>query len=83
MADATLNQSGARGIGLPRVNGKAVVMTIYLVFLLLPIYWLVNMSLKNNSEILSTFSLWPRDLTFGNYRVILAGTSSAFPSVPM
>ena len=33
-----------------RVNGSAVVMTLYLLFLLLPIYWLVNMSLKTNDR---------------------------------
>ena len=67
-------QSAARGTGL-RLNGKAVVMTLYLVFLLLPIYWLLNMSLKTNSEILNVFSLWPRDLTFANYRTILTDPS--------
>ena len=30
-------------------------------FLLIPIYWLVNMSLKTNNEIISTFSLIPND----------------------
>ena len=32
-------------------------MTLYLLFLLIPIYWLVNMSLKTNTEITSTFTL--------------------------
>ncbi len=67
-------QDAVRGTGL-RLNGKAVVMTLYLVFLLLPIYWLLNMSLKTNSEILNVFSLWPRDLTFANYRTILTDPS--------
>ena len=58
-----------------RINGKAVVMVLYLTFLLLPIYWLINMSLKTNTEILSTFSLWPNDLTFANYRTILTDPS--------
>ncbi len=49
---------------------KWLIPTIYIIFLLLPIYWLVNMSLKTNEEILSIFSLWPHDLTFANYRVI-------------
>ena len=38
-----------------------------LVFLLLPIYWLVNMSLKTNTEIVSTMTLCPHTLTFDNY----------------
>ncbi|WP_246161643.1 carbohydrate ABC transporter permease [Segnochrobactrum spirostomi] len=46
-------------------------MVLYLLFLLLPIYWLVTMSLKTNQEITSTFTLWPRDLTFANYHTIL------------
>ncbi|MCW3783283.1 carbohydrate ABC transporter permease [Defluviimonas salinarum] len=75
MADMTLNQTAPRGLGLPRVNGRAVVMTLYLVFLLLPIYWLVNMSLKTNTEILNVFSLWPRNLTFANYAKILTDSS--------
>ncbi|MEX0387326.1 carbohydrate ABC transporter permease [Spiribacter sp. 221] len=34
---------------------------------MLPIYWLIMMSLKTNQEILSTFTLWPNDLTVANY----------------
>lgn len=54
---------------------KWLIPAIYIFFLLLPIYWLVNMSLKNNAEILSTFSLWPQNLTFDNYRVIFTDAS--------
>jgi glycerol transport system permease protein len=54
---------------------KWLVSTLYIVFLLLPIYWLLNMSLKTNDEILSIFSLWPRNLTFDNYRVIFNDAS--------
>ncbi len=43
---------------------------IYILFLMLPIYWLISMSLKTTGEILSGFSLFPQDLTFENYRVI-------------
>ena len=50
-------------------------MGLYLLFLLLPIYWLLNMSLKNNSEILNSFTLWPQDLTFDNYITILTDPS--------
>ncbi len=54
-----------------KVKGSVIVMTLYLLFLMLPIYWLLNMSLKTNTEILNTFSLWPRNLTFENYVTIL------------
>ena len=46
---------------------KAVVTTAYVVFLMLPIYWLLNMSFKTTNEILGSFSLWPQDFTFENY----------------
>ena len=58
-----------------RPNGSAVVMTLYLVFLMLPIYWLLNMSLKTNAEILGGFSLFPRNLTLANYETILTDPS--------
>ncbi len=59
----------------PRISGSAAVMALYILFLMLPIYWLLNMSLKTNSEILGTFSLWPRNLTLQNYVTILTDAS--------
>ena len=52
-----------------------LVATLYVVFLLAPIYWLLNMSLKTNTEILGVFSLWPREPTLANYRVIFTDPS--------
>ena len=72
MSDTITNQPASRGFSLSKINGAAVVMVIYITFLLLPIYWLLNMSLKTNTEILNVFSLWPRDLTFANYIVIFS-----------
>ncbi len=77
--NTTHNQS-ALPLGIPRLRGlsvtrQGIVMTTYIVFLLLPIYWLLNMSLKTNEEILSTFSLWPHDLTFQNYMTIFTDPS--------
>ena len=54
-----------------RSRTSAIVMFVYLLFLLIPIYWLVNMSLKTNAEITSTFSVIPNTLTFANYITIL------------
>lgn len=71
MTDATMTNVGkAKGLALPRVNSSAVVMVLYLLFLLLPIYWLVNMSFKTNTEIVSSFTLWPQDPTIQNYVTI-------------
>src|SRR5438552_1099481 len=43
-----------------RDSGRArfLIPTIYIVFLLLPIYWLINMSFKTTNEILDGFSFW-------------------------
>jgi glycerol transport system permease protein len=75
MSDLTHSIAKTRGTGLPKVKGSAIVIGLYLLFLLLPIYWLLMMSLKTNSEILNSFTLWPRDLTFNNYLTILTDAS--------
>ncbi len=41
--------------------------TLYILFLMLPIYWLLNMSFKTTNEILGAFTLWPQDFTLDNY----------------
>ncbi|MBL8582509.1 MAG: carbohydrate ABC transporter permease [Rhizobiaceae bacterium] len=52
-----------------------LVPTLYIVFLMLPIYWLVNMSFKTNEEILGGFSLLPMRPTLHNYMVIFTDPS--------
>jgi len=47
----------------------------YVVFLMLPLYWLLNMSFKTNEEILGAFTLFPVDFTLDNYRVIFTDAS--------
>ncbi|KAA8608061.1 sugar ABC transporter permease [Salipiger aestuarii] len=42
-------------------------MILYLLFLLVPIYWLMNMSFKPNPEILGAMTLWPQNPTLANY----------------
>src|SRR4051812_46215148 len=49
---------------------SALVPIVYIIFLMLPIYWLLNMSFKTTNEILGGFSLYPRDFTLANYKVI-------------
>ena len=46
---------------------RSIALTVYFVLLLLPIYWLINMSLKPNEEILGGLTLFPHTLTFDNY----------------
>ena len=58
-----------------KITKSGVVMFLYILFLMLPIYWLINMSLKDNNEILGSFSLWPQNLTFENYITIFTDKS--------
>lgn len=52
-----------------------VVPTLYIVFLMLPIYWLINMSFKTNTEIVSSLTLYPHQPTLRNYAVIFTDAS--------
>jgi glycerol transport system permease protein len=47
-----------------------LVPTLYVLFLLLPIYWLLNMSFKTTNEILGGLTFWPQNFTLANYRTI-------------
>lgn len=58
-----------------RLRVSTIVMVLYLVFLMLPIYWLVSMSFKTNAEIISDFTLFPAKFTLQNYVTILTDAS--------
>jgi glycerol transport system permease protein len=47
-----------------------LVPTLYIIFLMLPIYWLINMSLRTTNDILGGFKLFPTQITFDSYRTI-------------
>lgn len=51
-------------------KAKWLIPTIYIIFLMLPIYWLVSMSFKTTNEILGSFTLWPQNFTLENYATI-------------
>ncbi|HCE09987.1 MAG TPA: sugar ABC transporter permease, partial [Oxalobacteraceae bacterium] len=50
-------------------------LVIYLLLSLLPIYWMLNMALKTNEEIVGVLSFWPRHLTLDNFKVIFTDES--------
>ncbi|MBW2557861.1 MAG: carbohydrate ABC transporter permease [Deltaproteobacteria bacterium] len=58
-----------------KIKKKTIGLLIYFVILVLPIYWMLNMSLRSNADILASFSLYPRDITFVNYMKILTDSS--------
>ena len=49
--------------------------TLYILFLMVPLYWLLTMALKTNAEILGGFSLWPENPTLANFKTILTDPS--------
>ena len=47
------------------------ILAFYLIVLMLPIYWVINMSLKTNQDIVSGLTLYPHHVTFAKYLYIL------------
>lgn len=58
-----------------RARVPNAVLLLYILFLLLPLYWMLKMSLQPNSEIVGSFSLFPATITFDNYIKIFTDAS--------
>jgi glycerol transport system permease protein len=58
-----------------KIKKRTIGLLIYFFLLMLPIYWMLNMSLRTNADILNVFSLYPKDITFGNYLKIFTDKS--------
>ncbi|WP_243546656.1 carbohydrate ABC transporter permease [Pseudodesulfovibrio tunisiensis] len=50
-----------------KTSKRYIGLIIYLILLMLPIYWMLNMSLRTNADIMAAFSLYPKDPTLQNY----------------
>jgi glycerol transport system permease protein len=57
------------------VRKRTIGLIIYFGLLVMPIYWMLNMSLRTNADILSTFALYPKDITVANYIKIFTDSS--------
>jgi len=57
------------------VRKRHVGLGLYFGFLLLPIYWMLNMSLRTNADILGSFQLLPLEPTLANYATIFGDPS--------
>jgi glycerol transport system permease protein len=57
---------------------RTIGLAIYFGLLFLPIYWMINMSLRTNADILGTLTLYPEDPTFKNYIKIFTDSSWYF-----
>jgi glycerol transport system permease protein len=58
-----------------RFHKRSIFLVLYIVFAVLPIYWMVTMSFKTNEEILSSFTLFPVAPTWHNYKTIFTDVS--------
>ena len=54
---------------------RNIIPIVYITFLMLPIYWLINMSFKTTNEILGGFSLYPQEFTLANYAIIFTDST--------
>jgi len=52
------------------MNKKWILPSLYILFLMLPIYGLLSMSFKTTNEILGGFSFFPQEFTLANYTKI-------------
>jgi len=46
---------------------RHIALIIYFIILFIPIYWMINTSLKTDAEILRKFTIFPNDITLKNY----------------
>ena len=58
-----------------KIRTRSICLIAYLVVLLLPIYWMLNMSLRFNGDIMASMELYPTRPTFHNYAQILTDPS--------
>src|SRR5262245_2617265 len=65
----------ARAQSRSRLSLGWLVPTLYILFLMVPIYWLLILSFKTTNEILGGLTLWPHKFTLGNYETIFTDPS--------
>jgi len=49
---------------------KTIFLILYFIALFIPIYWMINTSLKTDNEILKGMTFFPKEVTFQNYMEI-------------
>jgi glycerol transport system permease protein len=53
----------------------ALLLALYLLFTVAPIYWMIHMSVRSNEAITSAFVWFPESISWANYRNILTDSS--------
>ena len=69
-ADAARGAAAAQSLAM-KLPVRTLALVIYLALLLAPIYWMLNMSLRDNNDIMTRLALYPEQPTFRNYAKIL------------
>ena len=66
--------TASRAVARPRAprNWRGLGISAYMLVLMLPVYWLVNMSFKSNQEITSGLTFWPHQPVLDHYRYIFS-----------
>lgn len=49
------------------IQKRTIALCIYFALLILPVYWMLNMSLRTNADILGHFALYPANFSLKNY----------------
>lgn len=68
-SSVSTSSSRRNGASRPRklLNARNIGLAIYLLFLALPLLWMLSMSFKPSSEILTSRAFLPKDFTAANY----------------
>jgi len=72
---AVSRAAGRHGERALRIPMRTVGLVIYLALLMLPIYWMLNMSLRDNNDIMTKLAFYPHHPTFHNYLQIFTDPS--------
>ena len=73
--EAPMNLSAAPRRKSLAISPAKVALIVYFVLLMLPIYWMLTMSLRTNADILTSFAFYPERPTLGNYIKIFTDQS--------
>ena len=65
---------------MSRFSLSRAALVVYGVYLLLPLYWLLSMSLRSNAEIVGDFSLLPTTATLANFAEIRTASGAILPT---
>src|SRR3984893_5553566 len=69
-------RAGRRSIGRGWRAATYVALIVFLLWTVIPFFWMITASLKTNKEIYGDFTILPQSLYFGHYVTLLSGKFS-------